>query len=61
MMKILKLDFWSGRKTYIIGIMMILHGGSQVIIDLLEGKSPSDMNVTEVFAGLGFIGLRKAL
>jgi hypothetical protein len=60
-MKLFKLDFWAGRKSYIIGILMILHGGSQVVMDLISGKQPSDMNITEVLTGFGIIFLRKGI
>lgn len=60
-MKLLKLDFLGGKKTYITGILMILHGGSQIIMDLLSGQTISDINVTEFLGGFGLISLRKAM
>ena len=54
-------DFLSGKKTFIVGWLMILHGGSKVVLDFLGGGMPSDMDVMEVLTGFGFIGLRKAM
>ena len=60
-MRLLKLDFLGGKKTYIVGILMILHGVSQVLMDLLNGLTPSDINITEALSGFGFVSLRKAV
>lgn len=59
--KIVNLDFFQGRKTYIVGGAMMLHAGSQIVIDLFAGKTPDQMILLEFFNGLGFIGLRKAM
>lgn len=61
MINLLKFNFLEGKKTYIVGILMILHGGSQVVMDLLNGKPVSDMNVTEVLGGFVIISIRKAI
>lgn len=61
MINLLKFNFLEGKKTYIVGILMILHGGSQVVMDLLNGKPVSDMNVTEVLGGFAIISIRKAI
>ena len=59
--KVITLDFAHGKKTFIIGILMIIHGGSKALLDLLNGTTPTDMDVMEIITGFGFLSIRKAI
>lgn len=61
MKKIAKLNFLTGKKTYIVGGLMVVHGLSQIITELINGEMPDQFSVMEVMNGFIAIFLRKAV
>lgn len=55
------LDLGQGYKTYVIGLAMFLHGGSQIILDLVNGKPVDQLNIVEILGGLGLLTGRRAV
>ncbi len=51
------LNFANGRKTYIIGLLMIAYGAAMFLL----GEMPQDQAVQFATNGFGFIFLRKAV
>ena len=50
-----------GKRTIIIGIVMIVHGIASVVLDYLNSGTFNQMGANEALMGLGFIFLRKAI
>lgn len=61
MKKIAKLNFLTGKKTYIVGGLMVVHGLSQILTEIINGEMPDQFSVSEVLNGLVIIFIRKAI
>ena len=61
MKNIAKLNFLQGKKTYIVGVLMVIHGASQILTEIINGEFPDQFSVMEVMNGLGIVFLRKAI
>ncbi len=58
MKKILTLDFWNGKKTYVIGVILFVLGGLKAV-GVLDSQT-YDL-IFKVLVGLGLITLRKGI
>lgn len=61
MKNIAKLNFLQGKKTFIVAGLMVVHGLSQILTEIINGEMPDQFSVSEVLNGLGIIFIRRAI